>query len=230
MSLPLLETPTYELVLPSTNKKIKSRPFLVKEHKILMTLQDAETTEIIRVIKDLISVCTFEKLNVDKLPNFDMEYIFLNLRAKSIGENVNVVVSCPCGNEIKQSINLEEVHIENKKIDNKIFLRDKVGAVFRYPNFEEMMEIYENINNSKIFICIANCVDSIFTDKEFYSRENFTNEEADNFLSQLTKEEFKKVEEFFVNMPKVVQNIEADCDKCGRHNETKLEGIENFFV
>ena len=88
MSLPLLETPTYELVLPSTNKKIKFRPFLVKEHKILMTLQDAETTEIVRVIKDLISVCTFEKLNVDKLPNFDMEYIFLNLRAKSIGENV----------------------------------------------------------------------------------------------------------------------------------------------
>lgn len=230
MSLPLLETPTYELVLPSTGKKIKFRPFLVKEHKVLMTLQEAETSEIIRVVKELINVCTFNKLNVDKLPNFDMEYIFLNLRAKSIGENVNIVISCPCGNEINSSINLEEVHIENKKGDSKIPFRDKVGAVFRYPTFEEMMEIYENINNEKIFLCISKCVDSIYTDKEFYSRDTFTDEEADAFLSQLTKEEFKKVEDFFVNMPKVVQDVEADCEKCGRHNHSKLEGIENFFV
>ena len=118
MALPVLETPTYDLVLPSTNKKIKFRPFLDKEHKILMTLSDAEDSEVIRVIKEIIDVCTFKKLNVDKLPNFDIEYIFLNLRSKSIGEKVDIIVNCPCGNKIEHSIDLNEVKVERKEQSN----------------------------------------------------------------------------------------------------------------
>lgn len=231
MPLPVLETPRYDLILPSTGETIKFRPFLVKEHKILMTLSDADTEEVVKTINELIDVCTFNKLNIEKLSNFDTEYIFLNLRARSIGEVVNVVVSCPCGNEINQSINLNNVTIEKKEnIDNKIMLRNDIGVVMRYPSFKEMMEIFDNLNTANIFFTVSKCIESIFTKEEFFSREQFSDQEADEFLSQLTKDEFKHIEEFFLSMPKVVQNVEADCTVCGKHNEVKMEGIENFFV
>lgn len=231
MTLPILETPTYELEVPSTKQKIKYRPFLVKEHKILMTLAEADSSEVARVIKELIDVCTFKKLNLKKLANFDVEYIFLNLRAKSIGEKVKVVVNCNCGNEINHEIDLNDVKIDKKKnVNNKIEVKKGVGIVFRYPSFEEMIDIYENKDNVKVFDTISKCVDSIYTNEESYDRESFTDEEADNFLSQLTKEEFSKIEDFFINIPKVVQDIEAKCVKCNTVVKTKLEGLQNFFV
>lgn len=231
MALPVLDTPTYELVLPSTGKKIKYRPFLVKEHKILMTLVDAEDDEVIRVIKEIIDVCTFKKLNVDKLPNFDIEYIFLNLRAKSIGEIVDIIVNCPCGNKIDHSIDLNKAKVEKSDtVTNKIELRSGIGVTFRYPTFEETTKLILDKNVENIFKLVAACIESIYTQTDFHDRSTFTDEEAINFLSQLTKEEFNKVEQFFLNIPKVVQEVEAKCDKCGRLNEVKMEGIENFFV
>ena len=231
MSLPLLDTPTYELDLPSTDQKIKYRPFLVKEHKILMTLADAETNEVVRVVKELIDTCTFGKLKVDKLSNFDVEYLFLNLRAKSIGEIVKVVVNCPCGNDIDHQIDLNNVRIEKTEgFNNKLQLRENISVKMRYPTFEEMMDILQNLNNAKVFSVVSKCIEAIYTDLEYYDRNQFNDEEADDFLSQLTKTEFEKIEQFFLNMPKVVQDVEADCDKCGKHNTVKMEGIENFFV
>lgn len=231
MALPVLETPTYDLELPSTGEKIKFRPFLVREHKVLMTLSGADTEEVVKTIKELINVCTFEKLDVDRLSNFDVEYIFLNLRAKSIGEAVKVIVNCPCGTEIEQTIDLNNVRVEkSKSIPNKIMIRDNVGLIMRYPNFEEMMAILESLNSANVFFVVSRCIDAIFTEKEYWERGQFSDMEADDFLSQMTKEEFKKIEEFFLYMPKVVQDVEADCSVCGRHNEVKMEGIENFFV
>jgi hypothetical protein len=230
MVLPVLETPTYDLVLPSTNKKIKFRPFLVKEHKILMTLSDAEDSEVIRVIKEIIDVCTFKKLNVDKLPNFDIEYIFLNLRSKSIGEKVDIIVNCPCGNKIEHSIDLNEVKVERKEQSNKIVLRDNLTIVMRYPTFEEVAGIISSQDTMQVFEMVSKCIDEIHTAEESFDRSLFTNEEASNFISQLTKDEFFKIEEFFVNMPKVVQEVKAKCNQCGRENEVKMEGLENFFV
>jgi hypothetical protein len=231
MSLPILDVPTYELEVPSTKQKVRYRPFLVKEHKVLMTLAEADVSEVSRVIKQLIDVCTFNKLKVDKLSNFDVEYLFLNLRAKSIGELVKVIVNCECGNEINHTIDLNKIKIDKKKgISNKIPIRDNVGLVLRYPTFEEMLELFENKDNAKVFFTISKCIESIYTETDSYERDSFTDEEADNFLSQLTKEEFAKIEEFFINLPKVVQDIEATCDKCGKVNKTKLEGLQNFFV
>jgi len=231
MSLPILSVPTYELEVPSTKQKVKFRPFLVKEHKILMTLAEADVDEVSRVIKQLIDVCTFNKLKIDKLSNFDVEYLFLNLRAKSIGELVKVIVNCECGNEINHTIDINKIKIDKKKgISNKIQIRDNVGLVLRYPTFEEMLELFENKDNAKVFFTISKCIESIYTETESYERDSFTDEEADNFLSQLTKEEFAKIEEFFINLPKVIQDIEATCDKCGKVNKTKLEGLQNFFV
>ena len=231
MSLPILSVPTYELEVPSTKQKVKFRPFLVKEQKILMTLAEADVDEVSRVIKQLIDVCTFNKLKIDKLSNFDVEYLFLNLRAKSIGELIKVIVNCECGNEINNTIDINKIKIDKKKgISNKIQIRDNVGLVLRYPTFEEMLELFENKDNAKVFFTISKCIQSIYTEKESYERDSFTDEEADNFLSQLTKEEFAKIEEFFINLPKVIQDIEATCDKCGKVNKTKLEGLQNFFV
>ena len=117
MALPALDVPTYELTLPSTNKKVKFRPFLVKEHKVLLTLSDADEQEVSRVTKDLVDVCTFNKLKVKELPHFDIEYVFLKLRSKSIGENVEVIVNCECGNKIETSFSIEK---EQKKRKNEI--------------------------------------------------------------------------------------------------------------
>lgn len=231
MSLPILSVPTYELEVPSTKQKVKFRPFLVKEHKVLMTLAEADVDEVSRVIKQLIDVCTFNKLNIDKLSNFDVEYIFLSLRSKSIGELVKVIVNCTCGNEINHTIDLNKIVVDKKKsVSNKIQIRENVGMVLRYPTFEEMLELYENKDNVKVFTTISKCIESIYTETDSHERDSFTDEEADDFLSQLTKEEFNKIEEFFVNLPTVTQHIEATCDKCGKVNKTKLEGLQNFFV
>ena len=231
MALPILDTPTYELEVPSTKQKVKYRPFLVKEHKILMTLAEADTSEVSRVLKELIDICTFKKLNIKKLSNFDVEYIFLNLRAKSIGENVKVIVNCNCGNEIEHSIDLNKVRIDKKgSLSNKIEIKNGIGVILRYPSFEEMIELYENKDNAKVFFTISKCIDTIYTKEDVHDRNSFTDEEAEDFLSQMTKEEFKKIEEFFINLPRVVQDIKVKCDKCGKLNETKMEGLENFFV
>jgi len=231
MGLPILDVPTYELELPSTNKLIKFRPFLVKEHKILMTLSDADGVEISRVIKELIDACTFKNLNVDKLSNFDVEFIFLNLRSKSIGEKVDIIVNCPCGFKIDHSINLNDIKvIREESFTNKIQLRQGIGVIMRYPTFEENVQILDNLNNSVVFDIVAKCIDSIYTDKEFFDRTMFTEQEAQDFLSQLTKAEFEKIEEFFLKMPKVVQQVETVCPECKGVNKVEMKGLENFFV
>jgi len=231
MALPILDVPTYELEIPSTNKPVKYRPFLVKEHKVLMTLSEAEGSEISRVVKDLIDACTFNAIDVKKLSNFDIEYIFLNLRAKSIGEKVDIIVNCPCGFKIDHSIDLNNIKvIKNEEFTNKIQLRPGIGVIMRFPTFEENVEILDNLNNAVVFDIVAKCIDSIYTDKEFFDRTMFTDQEAQEFLSQLTKKEFEKIEEFFLKMPKVVQHVETTCPQCNGLNKVEMKGLENFFV
>ena len=231
ISLPKMEVPTYELVLPSTNKKIKYRPFLVKEHKILMTLKDSNIGEISRVVRELINNCTFGKLKVDVLPHFDIEYIFLNLRARSIGEVLNLLITCNCGNEIPVEANLNHAAvIKTQDHTNKI----RIGSMIielNYPTFEQMMEIYEYSENiDKLFNIISSNLKSITKDDETYDASEYTLEEREDFLLSLSKEQFSHLERFYQTMPKIVQTIEGDCDACGTHNKVTLEGLQNFFV
>ena len=231
MALPKLETPTYELTLPSNNRKITYRPFLVKEHKIMMTLADVDAKELSRVILELIDACTFKKLNVKKLSNFDIEYIFLNLRAKSIGEIVKINVNCDCGEKIPHEVNLNNIEIEkDKTITNSVKLRHDIVVSLRYPNFYEMLDLLTNKDEANIFTVVAKCIDKIFSGEDVIHRDSFTNEEAEEFLSQFTKDEFSKVENFFIKLPKVVQKIKAHCDKCNKDVDTRLEGLQNFFA
>ena len=230
MSLPKLQTPTYEFILPSTGDKIKFRPFLVKEYKILLTTLDSENEEINRVVTELVDACTFNKLKIDTLANFDIEYIFLNIRAKSIGEITNLLLNCNnCDNQISFDLNLTKAQVEKSpEHSSKINLTDKIIIEMRYPKFDEMIDIYQNFKSDRIVELLSKCIKAVYTEDTVY--EEYTKEELLEFVNSFSKDQFEMIENFFLTMPKLVQNIEQDCDKCGAHNELKLEGLQNFFV
>lgn len=231
MSLPKLNTPTYELTLPSSGKKVKYRPFLVKEHKILLTLADADDSEVSRIVTELVDVCTFNKLDVKTLPHFDIEYIFLQLRAKSIGEAVDVVINCECGNKIDASFNIEDIKVEkNPKHTNKIMLNKEYGVEMKYPIFKDVVDVYASNDTSKVIELITGCIKGVYDSENYWSAEEQTKEEIEDFVFSLTKDQFDLIETFFVTAPKVVQVIETDCPQCGKHNISRLEGLSNFFV
>lgn len=233
MALPKLETPSYELTLPSTGKKVKYRPFLVKEYKILLTALEADTPEVVRVVNEIVDVCTFNKLNMNELAHFDVEYLFLQIRAKSISEIANLVIDCDCGEKIPYDLDITKIGVQKPsggKVNNNILLADKIGVELRYPRFEEMMDIYENIQGDKVVDMISKCIIAVYTDKERIESKETPPEEMKEFLESLTKQQFDKIEQFFVDMPKLVQEVEKQCPKCNTMNNLKLEGIQNFFV
>lgn len=232
MALPKLDVPTYELILPSTGKKVRFRPFLVKEHKVLLTMSEAEDEEIARIVKELVSACTFNQLNIDLLPHFDVEYIFMMLRAKSISEKVDVVITCAnCGEKYDDSFNIENLKVINQKTTNdKIMLTETIGIQLTYPNFSNVIKIFESDNVKAIFDMVKGCVRGVFEGENFYDIKEQTDEEITEFLESLTKEQFEKIEEFFVNSPKVVQEIDTTCPHCQHNNKSKIEGLQNFFI
>lgn len=232
MSLPVLQTPTYELLLPSTNQKVKYRPFLVKEHKVLLTLDKVDDKEVSRVIKELVDVCTFNQLKIDKLPHFDIEYIFMQLRAKSIGESVAVSITCAsCENKYDYSFNIEDLKVEKKdNVSNKIMLSDNVGIEMSYPKFSDVVTLYNSKDDDAVFELVKSCIVSIFDSENYFDVTLYSKEEVDAFINSLTKAQFKKIEEFLTNTPKVVQEIESDCPSCNHKNTSRIEGLQNFFV
>lgn len=232
MTLPLLDVVTYELKLPSTKQKVKYRPFLVKEHKVLMTLQDAESNEIGRIITDLVDVCTFNKLKMDELAHFDITYLFLNIRAKSISEIVPIIITCQnCETKFDSKLDLNKVEIENHEgHTNKIMINSSVGIELKYPKLDEVVKIYDSENLDSVFDMVTSSVKSVFTDTEYYDAKELTKNEITEFLNQLTKKQFDEIEKFFTTAPKVVQRVEEDCPNCNTKNIIKVEGLENFFV
>jgi hypothetical protein len=230
MALPKLETPTYELILPSSGEKITFRPFLVKEYKILLTTLDAENTEINRVVTELVNACTFNKLKIDTLANFDVEYVFLNIRAKSIGEISNLLLNCNnCDNQISLDLNLTNATVEKFPDHNpRINITDNIIIEMRYPKFEEMINIYQNFKSDIIVEMLSSCIKAVYTEDKIY--DDYTKEELLEFVNSFSKSQFEMIENFFLTMPKLVQRIEQDCDKCGTHNTMTLEGLQNFFV
>jgi len=230
MALPKLETPTYELILPSTGEKIKYRPFLVKEYKILLTALESDGEEIHRIITELVDVCTFNKLKMDILPNFDIELIFLNLRAKSVGESTNLTLQCNnCENKINFELDITKAEVKKDPAHTtKILISDKIGLEMRYPKFDEMITIYQNFKSESVVELLCSCIKSVYTDEQLY--DDYTKEELIEFVNSFSKNQFAMLEQFFVTMPKVVQHIEQDCPACGAHNELNLEGLQNFFV
>ena len=237
MALPVMSTPTYELTIPSSKKKVKYRPFLVKEEKTLLIAQQSEDPNVmVNTIKELISSCTFGKVDVDELAMFDIEYIFCQLRAKSVGEISEIIFNCLECNDPKAKMRLTidltqlevEFHPDHKK---SIDLFDDVGVTMKYPSLD-MLNYMKDVKDESIeavFEVIVSCIDNIYAGNEIYSAKEQTKEELTRFLDNLTQDQFKKIQQFFETMPKLQKNVEFDCPVCKYHHEHTIQGIENFF-
>ena len=239
MALPKMNVPVYEAILPSTEKVIKYRPFLVKEEKILLTALEADETEALSIaVKQIVNNCVQGELDVDELPTFDIEYLFLRLRAKSVGEKVTVGLrpwGCPnnegklCENSTSVEINLEEVKVDKSKASSsKIMLDDKIGIKMKYPDIDAVNIIGTSSEAAGMDV-IRGCVDMIFTKEETYERDSFTDKELDEFIDSLNSQQFKLIKDFFDNMPVLTHTVKYKCETCGENKETILTGLNSFF-
>ena len=239
MPLPRIATPTYELELPSTEQTIKFRPFLVKEEKLLVIALESENTkQITNAIKTVIKNCIETKgIKVETLPTFDIEYLFLNIRAKSVGEEIDVNIICPDDEETSVSvkINVDEIKIQtNEDHTNKIKLDDTLMMEMKYPSLEQFIKNNFDIsNNSAIdqsFELVASCVDKIYNEDEVWAAADVTKKELMDFLDQMNTAQFKQIEKFFETMPKLSHTIKVTNPNTEVESEVVLEGLSSFFA
>ena len=236
MALPKLNTPTYELEVPSTDEKIKYRPFLVKEEKILlMAMESKDNTQIIQAVKDIVSSCTFEKVDVSSLPMFDMEYIFLNIRAKSVGEISKLKILCPDDKKTYASVDLDLTKVEVQVGDdhtNKIELTDDMGLIMTYPTIDSFLDSgIETITANNMLDIIGSCVLQIYENKgeKVYQGKDQTKKELTEFIEQMNSGQFRKVQSFFDTMPKLTHTVKVKNPKTKKTSEVKLTGLNDFF-
>ena len=236
MALPQVSTPTYELAVPSTDKKLKYRPFLVKEEKILMIAMEAkEQTGIIDAVKQIVESCTFNKFDVSKSPMFDVEYIFLNIRAKSIGEISTVNLRCPDDNEtfVATDIDLTNVEVSmDSEHTNKIELTEEMGMIMKYPTLELFNTLdASNINASNMIEIIAECIEQIYDKKgeEVFHAKDSTKQELIDFVEQLNSKQFKDLQAFFDTMPKLQYKVKIENPNTKVKSEVVLNGLNDFF-
>ena len=231
MALPKVATPKYSLKLPSDGRMIQYRPFLVKEEKILLMAVESENEkEIIEAVKTIIGNCLeTEGVDINDLPVFDIEYLFLNLRSKSVGETVKLKLKCEkCENECLVGVNLSEVDItKTEGHDTKIQLTNEIGIIMKYPTFG----IAETPDVKSNPIKVVNlCIDKIYDSKSVYGAKDSTDEELDEFIDSLSHEQFQKIQGFFETMPKMKKEIKFKCDKCEDDNSIVVESLQDFFV
>jgi len=236
MALPKVNTPTYELVVPSTDEKIKYRPFLVKEEKILLIAMEAqEQSGILNAVKDIVKSCTFDKFDVRKAPIFDIEYIFLNIRAKSVGEVSTVNLRCPDDNEtfVQTEIDLTTVDVQiTKGHTNKIELTDEMGMIMTYPTLDSFSDSTTVINASNMLDVIASCVSQIYDKKgeDVYDAKDSTKQEIVDFLESLNSKQFLEIQKFFDTMPKLTHTVNIENPETKVKSDITLTGLNDFFV
>ena len=235
MALPVLNNPNYEMELPSTGEKIEYRPFLVKEQKILMMAMESEdVTAQSKAVVDIIKNCTFGAIDdkVETLPTFDIAYMFLRIRSKSVGETVELIITCQDDGETKVpvNINLEDINVvKTEGHDTTIMITDKIGLTMRYPTMKQLM----SYDMSKIttmegtFKVINDCLENVFDENEVY--EEMNSKELQEFIEQMTTEQFQKVSEFFNTMPKLKHTLKVKNPNTGVENEVVLEGMQSFL-
>ena len=241
MPLPTIETPTYELKVPSSGKKIKYRPFLVKEEKILIiALESRNQNEITNAVKDVLKKCILTRgVKVDDLPTFDIEYIFLNIRAKSIGEDIKLTVTCPDDNEtkVRVTVYVDEIKVIKPKGHTKdIVLDDKMTLRMKYPSLNQFIENNFNTDDEtetvvdKTFKVVADCMDTVYTGEDAWDANDYTPDERIEFIEQLNSQQYKKVENFFSTMPKLSHTIEVVNPNTKKNGSVVLEGLADFFA
>ena len=238
MPLPKIATPTYELELPSTGQTIEYRPFLVKEEKVLViALESEDTKQITNSIKTVIRNCILTKgIKVESLPTFDIEYLFLNIRGKSVGEDVEVNVICPDDRETKVmvNINLDDIKVQkDENHTNRIKLDNSIMMEMKYPSLDEFIKNNFDFSNEssmdQSFTLISSCIDKIYTEEEVWAAGDFTKKEVNEFLESMNSSQFKEIEKFFETMPKLLHKIEVTNPKTKVKSEVVLEGLSSFF-
>ena len=237
MALPKLNVPVYEAILPSTEKVIKYRPFLVKEEKLLLTAQESGEDAVLPAVKQIIRNCVQGELDVDNMPLFDIEYLFLRLRAKSVGEEVTLGLKpwgCPqnngelCKFTTEVAINLEEIEcVKNEKHTSKIMLDDNIGIMMKYPDISQV-----GIKGSEIEMgmkVIKSCINMVFTKEETHEKDSFTDKELDEFIDSLNTKQMDKIRNFFETMPTLKHTVKYKCETCKEEKETTVQGLQSFF-
>ena len=236
MALPKIAKITYELVIPSTDKKIKYRPFLVKEEKVLILAQESGSqTEMTRAIKDVISACVQTRgFKVDSLATFDIEYVFLNIRGRSVGESVDVIVTCPDDGEttVPVTIYLDEIKVVfDEEHEANIKLDDTYSVQMKYPTMEEVMAAdSENISVEESLTLIAKCIDQIYSEEESFAASDSSLKELISWVEDLEPKQFGKLEKFFTTMPKLSHTIEVMNPETNVESSVVLEGLGSFFA
>jgi hypothetical protein len=240
MALPKIDSPVYELTLPMSKKQVRFRPFLVKEQRnLMMAMESSDKSTIEKNIKQVLHNCTLTtNIDIDDLPIIDIEYYFIQLRARSVGEVVENKYRCenpvdgdPCGNLMEIKMNLLDIQItESGEDKSEIQLTDKIMIKLAYPKFSALDTITDSESPSHVaFEMIINSIEHIFDGDEFYYAKETSKEELIEFIESLNQEQFSRIEEFFDDLPTLNKKVEVDCKKCGFHHTIEVEGLENFF-
>jgi len=245
MAFPKLDTPIYDVKLISTGKKIRIRPFLIKEQKLfLMASESNDEGEILKTVKQVLKNCILDDINIDELPIFDIEFLFLNLRARSVDEIVELKYKCnnkkikedgntsTCGNLVEFSVNLLEITPTlNEKHTTKIELTENVGIMMKYPTFN-IIEKYESVNNNPELIVeiISECIDYVYDKDNIHYAKDQTKEEILEFIDNLQQKDLEKIKLFFDTIPELKKVLKFKCEKCGYEEDITVKGIQSFFV
>ena len=237
MALPTINTPTYELEIPSTDEKIKYRPFLVKEEKILMIAMESENQkDIINAVKDIVSACTFGEVDILNMPMFDMEYIFLNIRAKSVGEISQLKLLCPDDKETfaDVEIDLTEIAVQvSEGHTNKVELTDKMGIIMKYPSIKSFADSdISEINTENMLDVIGSCILQIYDnggEDIFYAKDS-TKKELSDFIEQCNTKQFAEIQKFFDTMPRLTHTVKVKNPKTKVESDVTLTGLNDFFA
>ena len=236
MALPKLNTPTYELEIPSTDEKIQYRPFLVKEEKILMmALETKDNAQIVNAVKDIVNECTFNKINISTMPMFDTEYIFLQIRSKSVGEVSKLKLLCPEDKKTYADVELDLNEVKVQVGDdhtNKIELTDDMGIIMTYPSIDSFSDTgIQEINATNMLEVIGSCILQIYENKgeKVYEAKDQTKKELTEFIEQLNTKQFQDVQKFFDTMPRLKHTIKIKNPKTKKTSEVTLSGLNDFF-
>ena len=236
MALPKLnEVPKYELNIPSTNQKVRFRPFLMKEEKILlMAMESQNQTDIFNTIIDTLSACIEDDIDINKFGTFDVEYCFLKIRSKSAGEKADMVFQCTeCGSENEVSINIDDIKIEVPKLESIIEINNDVSVEMTWPSFNDVAKNDTIINSEstvdQVFALVRACMVSINTKEERFAIKDHSKEEIDQFIESLNSDQFGKIREYVEQMPRLKHDVSFCCTNCASANEVTVEGLQSFF-
>jgi hypothetical protein len=233
MALPKLSTPKYMAKVPSTGKEVEFRPYQVKEEKMLMIAAESnDERQIIGAMKELIDACTFGAVDINKLTMFDLEYIFVKLRAKSVGETTTLGLTCTgCDAKSDIKVSLEDVKVNvDKNVNSKIELSDGIGVTMKYPGINDMMDIGGDKSDvDKMMGMIRASIETIYTSEEVFNVKEQSVQEVDEFIDSLTSKQFSEIREYLEKMPAAQMDIEYECASCGVKNDQVIKGTANFF-